>query len=146
MKIKVTYYNIDKPNKNNHLYSRDILDCALCKFCESDFFVFKDPFRGAISDNIVGKVIKSEWSGHNLIHYIDLYEELDALKDYVYKDKLPPHGQVHFCLFGEGDLLIKEDRSNVAEVTYLELSGMFISDSCAWSDSVIEMCCEVLQE
>jgi hypothetical protein len=83
---------MDKPNKNNHLYTKDLLDVSLVKFCEQDFWVVRCPAEGIDLTDIIGKVYKSEWNENSLSFYINLYdEELDINKNY-------------FCLFGLGDV------------------------------------------
>lgn len=123
-KIKVTYYNIDKPNKNNHLYTKDLLDAALVKFCEQDFWVVKTPAEGIDLTDIIGKVYKSEWNENSLSFYINLYsEEIDIGKDY-------------FCLFGLGDICLTDLNNSITKVTTFDITGMFIANSCAWEYSV----------
>lgn len=123
--IKVTYYNITKPNKNNHLYSRDLLDSALCKFCEQDFWVVERPDYAIDFSCVVGKVVKSEWTEHDLLFYINLYE-----------DRLTNIAGLHFCLFGEGDVSLDNINDKVSTVKNFNITGMFIANTCAWDDKV----------
>ncbi len=120
IKIKVTYYNVDKPNKNNHLYTKDLLDAALVKFCEQDFWVVRNPVEGIDLTDIIGKVYKTEWNENSLSFYINLYREgLDIDKNY-------------FCLFGLGNVSLKDFNESVMKVNTFDITGMFIADSCAW--------------
>lgn len=122
-KIKVTYNNIDKPNKNNHLYTKDLLDTALVKFCEQDFWVVRNPAEKIDLTDIIGKVYKSEWAENSLTFYINLYEEeLDIYKNY-------------FCLFGIGEASLQDFNESVMKVNNFDIIGMFIADSCAWDYS-----------
>ena len=141
MNIRVTYYNIFEPNQNRNQYSREVLDEALVKFCNEDFWVVKSPSNSNEIDltQIIGKVTKSEFDGPNLIFYIRLFTDLQFVKDYLYKDKIASSWdkKIHFCLVGEGNIQVKNDCSNVNEVTDFNIFGMFISDTCAWYDNVV---------
>ena len=141
MNIKVIYYNIFEPNQNRNQYSREVLDEALVKFCNEDFWVVKSPSNSNEIDltQIIGKVIKSEFDGPNLIFYIKLFTDLQFVEDYLYKDKIASSWdkKIHFCLFGDGGIQVKNDCSNVNEVTDFNIIGMFISDTCAWYDNVV---------
>lgn len=124
-KIKVVYYNIDRPNKNNRLYPKDLLDNALYKFCEQDFWIVERPDYTIDPTRIVGKVIKSEWTEHDLIFYINLYE-----------DRLINIEGLHFCLFGEGDVSLDDINNKFTTVKNFNIVGMFIADNCAWDDGI----------
>ncbi len=123
-KIKVTYYSIDKPNKNNHLYTKDLLEASLVKFCKQDFWVVRSPAEGIDLTDIIGKVYKAVWNENSLSFYINLYrEEVDISKDY-------------FCLFGLGDVCLADFNDSVTKVNNFDITGMFIADSCAWEYKV----------
>ena len=125
MKIKVTYLNTNKPNKNNRFYSRDLLNEALIKFCEQDFWVVDRPDYKIDFTRIVGKVLKSEWAEHNLIFYIELYE-----------DRITTIEGVHFCLFGTGDIALEDISNDFTTVKSFDIIGMFTADNCAWEDKI----------
>lgn len=128
-KIKVVYYNVDKPNKNNHLYKKDLLDCALSKFCEQDFWVVREPAEAINLADVVGRVSSSVWDENNLSFYITLYsDDIDISKDY-------------FCLFGFGNIFLENINNEITTIENFDLTGMFIADSCAWEYSV-----ELLEE
>ena len=141
MNIRVTYYNIFEPNQNRNQYPREVLCEALVKFCCEDFWVVKSPSNSNEIDltQIIGKVIKSEFDGSNLIFHIKLFIDLQFVYDFLYKDKIASSWdrKIHFCLFGDGEIQVKNDCSNVNEVTNFNIVGMFVSDSCAWYDSVV---------
>ena len=126
-KIKVTYYNVDKPNKNNHLYTKDLLNSAIIKFCEQDFWVVRKPADGIALTDIIGKVTRSEWNDNNLSFYINLYSnEIDVSKDY-------------FCLFGFGDVFLENINKEITTVENFNIIGMFIANSCAWEYTAEEV-------
>ena len=141
MNIKVIYYNIFEPNQNRNQYSREVLDKALIKFCNEDLWVVKSPDNLNEIDltQVIGKVIKAEFDGPNLVFYINLFTDLQFVQDFLYKDKIASSWdkKIHFCLFGGGDIQVKNDCSNVNEVTNFNIVGMFISDTCAWYDNVV---------
>ena len=38
--LKATMFNMDKPNKNNRCYSKEVIDNGSNKFCEGCFYLY----------------------------------------------------------------------------------------------------------
>lgn len=123
--IEVIYNNINKPNKNNHYYSREAIDNALREYCEKPLYLLnelpsykEDPLQLIDSKKVIGVGVKSEWLDESTIKHT-----FKITKDDVKLDNMYP------CMFGQGDL-------NNDVVENFELHGFALSDTCAFDTEV----------
>lgn len=124
--IEVIYNNIDKPNKNERFYSREVIDNALREYCEKPLYLLNelpsykdDPLQLIDLEKIIGVGIKSEWLDESTIKHT-----FKITKDDVKLDNLYP------CMFGQGIL------NSEGVVENFELHGFALSDTCAFDTEV----------
>lgn len=124
--IRVTYYGITEPNKNNHLYPAAIWKEALEKFKTQEFWVVSEPAEVIELKDVVGRVTDFEFSE-------DMQQV--SFEIYVYENWVDIY-KIFFCLFGTGDASLEDLNSEVTTVKTFNALGLFLADSCAWDYKV----------
>lgn len=125
--LKATYYNMDKPNKNNRYYSRDVIDNGSNKFCEEYLYLYDRmptnkentlPF-----ENIIGNCLEMYWSNNDtqLLNVFQLRE--DRIKDIDFTKIYP-------AMFGTGTM----DTSG--KITEFNLQGYGLCENPAYETKV----------
>ena len=114
--LKATILNIDKKNKNERYFSKQVLDDAMVEFCEKPLYLlnelpsYKDnPLQLIDLEKVIGVGVKSEWSDNNtkLTHTFKLYE--DKVKDIDFTKVYP-------AMYGNGNL---DEDGNVSNFNLL---------------------------
>jgi hypothetical protein len=130
--LEVINYGLNKPNKNGHYYSREILDNALKNAKKPLYLYNRMPGKEypPSLENIIGIYVKSEWQDNSTLKHT--FQIMD--KDISLKNLYP-------CMFGFGGLSNKPWEQDSLEIdTYVvdefTLHGFGLSDTCAWECSM----------
>ena len=121
--LKATYYNMDKPNKNNRYYSREVIDNGSNKFCEEYLYLYdRMPLNKEYtlpSENIIGNCLEMYWSNNDsqLLNVFQLRE--DKLKDIDFTKMYP-------AMFGTGNM------NADGNITEFDLQGYGLCDNPAY--------------
>lgn len=102
--LKATILNVDKKNKNERYFSKQVLDDAMVEFCDKPLYLlnelpsYKDnPLQLIDLEKVIGVGVKSEWLDNNtkLTHTFKLYE--NKVKDIDFTNMYP-------AMFGTGNM------------------------------------------
>ena len=125
--LKATYYNMDKPNKNNRYYSREVIDNGSNKFCEEYLYLYDRMPTNKENilppENIVGTCLEMYWSNNDsqLLNVFQLRE--DKTKDIDFTKMYP-------AMFGTGNM------NTDGNVTEFNLQGYDLCENPAYETKI----------
>ena len=125
--LKATMFNMDKPNKNNRYYSREVIDNGSNKFCEGCFYLYdRMPTNKENTlplENIIGICLETYWS-NNDSQLVNVFQLLENRIEGVDFTKLYP------VMFGTGNM------NADGAVTEFNLQGYGLCNNPAYETKV----------
>lgn len=125
--LKATYRNMDKPNKNNRYYSREVIDDGSSKFCEEYLYLYDRMPSNKENilpvENIIGTCLETYWSDNDtqLLNVFQLRE--DKTKDIDFTKLYP-------AMFGTGNMNAE------GNITEFDLQGYGLCENPAYETKV----------
>ena len=125
--LKATMFNMDKPNKNNRYYSREVIDNGSSKFCEEYLYLYDrmptNEENTLPPENIIGTCLEMYWSNNDtqLLNVFQLRE--DKTKDIDFTKMYP-------AMFGTGTM------NADGNITEFNLEGFGLCENPAYETKI----------
>ena len=125
--LKATMFNMDKPNKNNRYYSREVIDNGSNKFCEGYLYLYdRMPTNKENTlplENIIGTCLETYWL-NNDSQLLNVFQLLENRIEGIDFTKLYP------AMFGTGNMNVD------GTVTEFNLQGYGLCNNPAYETKV----------
>lgn len=125
--LKAIMFNMDKPNKNNRYYSREVIDDGSVKFCEEYLYLYDrmptNEENTLPPENIIGNCLEMYWSNNDsqLLNVFQLVE--DRIEDIDFTKLYP-------AMFGTGNINVE------GNVTEFNLQGFGLCENPAYETKI----------